>query len=176
MIYSRRGILGSAGVGLARPGRTGTPWPAPTRLFSMAERKGVASRPPTSPLRSNRPVGVGVTKSTDLGGVANLWTAAACCRFGPSQLAGCKIAARLGFPRASSRSGKRQQGGSHHGQCSPDRGFFWRWSSYSKLTLDRATVAACSLPIDDLPLEHRAGEKPTGRKTLTVLPAFHLPA
>jgi hypothetical protein len=34
--------------------------------------------------------------------------------------------------------------------------------------LDRATVAACSIQIDDLPLEPRAGEKPTVRKTLTV--------
>jgi hypothetical protein len=56
-----------------------------------------------------------------------------------------------------------------HGQRFSDRGFFWRWSSHSKLTLDRATVAACSIQIDDLPLEHRAGEKPTVRKTLTVM-------
>jgi hypothetical protein len=34
--------------------------------------------------------------------------------------------------------------------------------------LDRATVAACSIPIDALPLEHRAREKPTVKKTLTV--------
>jgi len=34
--------------------------------------------------------------------------------------------------------------------------------------LDRATVAACSIHTADLPLEHRAGEKPTVRKTLTV--------
>jgi len=59
-------------------------------------------------------------------------------------------------------------GGGRHGQCHPDRRFFWRWSSYCKLALDRATVAARSIPIDDLPLEHRAGEKPTVRKTLTV--------
>ncbi len=62
----------------------------------------------------------------------------------------------------------RVQAGSYHGQFSPDRGFCWRWSGYSKLTLDRATVAACSIPIDALPLEHRAGEKPTVRKTLSV--------
>ncbi|MGD0224891.1 MAG: hypothetical protein ABSF71_21390 [Terriglobia bacterium] len=43
-----------------------------------------------------------------------------------------------------------------HGQRFSDRGFFWRWSSYSKLTLDRETVAACSIPIDDPPPEHRA--------------------
>ncbi len=43
-----------------------------------------------------------------------------------------------------------------HSQCSSDRGFFWRWSSYCKLTLDRATVAACSIQIDDPPLKHWA--------------------
>ena len=45
-----------------------------------------------------------------------------------------------------------------------------RWSSYNNFALDKATVAACPLQIDDvrLPLGYRAGEKPTVRKALTV--------
>jgi hypothetical protein len=46
-----------------------------------------------------------------------------------------------------------------HGQGFSDHGFFWRRPSYSKLTLERATVTACFIPIADLPLEHRAGEE-----------------
>jgi hypothetical protein len=46
----------------------------------------------------------------------------------------------------------------------------WRGSSYNNFALDKATVAACPIQIDDvrLPLWYRAGEKPTVRKTLTV--------
>jgi hypothetical protein len=32
-------------------------------------------------------------------------------------------------------------------QCSPHRGFFWRWSSYNNFALDKATVAACPIQI-----------------------------
>ncbi len=46
----------------------------------------------------------------------------------------------------------------------------WRWSSYYNFALEKATVAACPIQIDDvrLPLGYRASEKPTVRKTLTV--------
>jgi hypothetical protein len=57
-----------------------------------------------------------------------------------------------------------------HGQCSSDRGFFWRWSSYNNFASDKATVAACPIQIDyvRLPLGYRAQEKPTVSKPLTV--------
>jgi len=35
---------------------------------------------------------------------------------------------------------------------------------------------ACSIPIDDLPREHRAGEKPTVRKNLTVASPLAIPS
>jgi hypothetical protein len=39
-----------------------------------------------------------------------------------------------------------------HGQCSPDRGFFGRWSSCNHFASDKATVAACPIQIDDVRL------------------------
>jgi hypothetical protein len=54
-------------------------------------------------------------------------------------------------------AGHPMRAGSHD-QCSSDRGFFWRWSSYRNFALDKATVSACPIQIDyvRLPLGYRA--------------------
>jgi hypothetical protein len=46
----------------------------------------------------------------------------------------------------------------------------WRWSSYNNFSLDKVTVAARPIQIDDvqLPLGYRTGEKPTVRAALTA--------
>ena len=50
-----------------------------------------------------------VSHTQCLCGRSPLWSAAACCRFGVSQLAGWELCPRLKFPQASPRAGKRQQ-------------------------------------------------------------------
>src|SRR5208337_1411290 len=52
---------------------------------------------------------------------AELWSAAACCRFGASQLAGGELCSRSKLPRASSRGGRRQQAAALQSFARPNR-------------------------------------------------------
>jgi hypothetical protein len=51
-------------------------------------------------------------------GRSPLWSAAACCRFGASQLAGWELCPRLKFPQASSRPGKQSRKAGPHSKVS----------------------------------------------------------
>ena len=59
-----------------------------------------------------------VSHTQCLCGRSPLWSAAACCRFGASQLAGWELCPRLKFPQASSRPGKQSRKAGPHSKVS----------------------------------------------------------